>query len=152
MAARLPNWRGGKRDGPLHQMKKCPRCKLKKSLKDFFRCRGRKDGHTGFCKICHYGVCKIWQKKNGAKKKEYHNRHFYNLEPADFKKLLVEQKRRCLICKRPLKNKGKWGVDHCHKTGKVRGILCFMCNSGLGHFQDSVERVQAALNYLRKHQ
>jgi len=41
-------------------------------------------------------------------------------------------------------------VDHCHSSGKVRGLLCHHCNTALGKFQDSVEVLSSAIDYLRK--
>ncbi|MEV7402864.1 endonuclease domain-containing protein [Streptomyces sp. NPDC091267] len=42
------------------------------------------------------------------------------------------------------------GVDHCHETGRVRGVLCRSCNLALGHFRDDPERVLKAARYLSK--
>jgi hypothetical protein len=53
----------------------------------------------------------------------------------------------CAICEGPLERPH---VDHDHTTGKVRGILCFNCNAGLGKFQDNVAVMAAAVEYLRK--
>lgn len=73
--------------------------------------------------------------------------------------VLKEQGNCCGICKVPNnapvksgKRKGKpsnnFAVDHCHKTGLVRGLLCMRCNRALGKFEDSVERVQSAAAYV----
>lgn len=57
----------------------------------------------------------------------------------------------CAICKSPTPNGQKdWAVDHDHKTGKIRGILCAPCNKGLGHFQDDKQRLQQAIEYLNE--
>jgi hypothetical protein len=53
----------------------------------------------------------------------------------------------CLICRRPITAKSAH-VDHDHATGKVRGILCFPCNSGMGHFADDPEVLCRAARYL----
>jgi hypothetical protein len=44
------------------------------------------------------------------------------------------------------------GVDHCHQTGKVRGLLCRDCNLSIGHMKDSVERLKAAIKYLESNE
>lgn len=58
---------------------------------------------------------------------------------------------RCEICstRRP-GGTGGWHVDHCHTTGRVRGILCSNCNTGLGTFQDSTRFLERAADYLRR--
>ncbi|MCC6695229.1 MAG: hypothetical protein IT365_06335 [Candidatus Hydrogenedentes bacterium] len=58
----------------------------------------------------------------------------------------------CAICKtkRP-RGKTGWNVDHDHKTGKVRGVLCSKCNSGIGLLGDSVEGLRLAVRYLEMH-
>jgi hypothetical protein len=54
----------------------------------------------------------------------------------------------CLVCEeRPAEH-----VDHDHATGKVRGLLCFGCNGGLGQFRDRVDIMRNAIEYLEGHQ
>lgn len=51
----------------------------------------------------------------------------------------------CEICQ---SDEGRLGVDHCHETGRVRGILCNSCNAAIGHFRDDSARLQAAVRYV----
>lgn len=55
----------------------------------------------------------------------------------------------CEICKKVIIDKPY--TDHDHLSGKFRGILCFHCNVGLGHFGDSISRMQAAIDYVSEH-
>jgi hypothetical protein len=59
----------------------------------------------------------------------------------------LSQDGRCAICRRRFDG-GSFVVDHCHKRGHVRGLLCYPCNSGLGMFKDNPNRLVAAANYL----
>lgn len=75
----------------------------------------------------------------------------------EFKILLEKQNYLCDICKKPETLKHQSGkprllcIDHCHKSNKVRGLLCQKCNSGLGFFKDELSTVFSAYNYLKKH-
>lgn len=73
----------------------------------------------------------------------------YGITSKDIDRMLIEQLGLCLICENPTK---KFHVDHCHKTGKVRGLLCGGCNIGLGSFRDDVPRLKRAAAYLEGHQ
>jgi len=75
----------------------------------------------------------------------------HGLTEEDFYSLLAAQKGQCAICqiKTPNDSRGyRWHVDHNHKTGQVRGLLCTNCNRGLGHLQDSIIVLKAAIKYL----
>jgi len=66
----------------------------------------------------------------------------------------LKQNGKCAICKKPETRKTgnkirELSIDHCHKTGKVRGLLCDSCNNGLGRFKDSVKLLESALKYLK---
>ena len=60
---------------------------------------------------------------------------------------LARQNGACAICKKTPKRR-LLCVDHCHVTGKVRGLLCKKCNSGLGFYDDDAKRMQAGVDYL----
>jgi hypothetical protein len=74
----------------------------------------------------------------------------YGLTASQWDGLFVDQGSCCAICKstEPGSIKG-WHTDHCHATGKIRGILCPHCNKALGYFKDSVGYLQAASKYLK---
>ena len=67
--------------------------------------------------------------------------------------VLLAQHEQCAICGTTDWNgKGPQGpqVDHCHKTKRVRGVLCNNCNQGLGRFKDRIDLLEAAITYLRR--
>lgn len=61
--------------------------------------------------------------------------------------LLKKQKNRCAICRKMFSETPD--IDHCHKTGKNRGLLCSSCNLGLGHFKDNVKFLKTAIKYIK---
>ena len=77
----------------------------------------------------------------------------YGIDAQTFLRLASHQDGKCAICQAPLKKNTKTNhnnthIDHDHKTGKVRGLLCGNCNNGLGRFQDDITLLQAAVVYL----
>ena len=77
----------------------------------------------------------------------------YNLSINDYEKLLSDQNGNCKICGLPETSMNKYGVknlavDHCHTTGRVRGLLCSRCNRGLGYFKDDKVLLKKAIKYL----
>ena len=90
-------------------------------------------------------------------KRSRHLRLMYGLTIADYQRLLQKQKGKCAICKRPehkISNKsGKKQplvVDHNHKTGEVRGLLCCRCNRSIGLLEDDPRLLLAAYKHLIK--
>jgi len=67
-----------------------------------------------------------------------------------YNKILEGQNGVCAICKDECLTGRQLAVDHDHKTGKVRGLLCMECNIGLGKFKDSSELLSKAISYLQK--
>ena len=68
--------------------------------------------------------------------------------------MLKSQNNVCAICHQKFgggrNSNSRLGIDHCHTTGKVRGLLCSNCNRGLGMFKDSEERLKNALDYIKR--
>lgn len=77
---------------------------------------------------------------------------FWGLTPEARQKILDCQGGGCAICGRPDERSryGRLHVDHCHKTGKLRGLLCQRCNRGIGWLLDSAELAERAAAYLRE--
>jgi len=71
----------------------------------------------------------------------------YGLTVKDYTKMFRQQGKGCAICGKPPK-KRRLAVDHSHKTGKVRGLLCYHCNRGLGWFYDNEEYLTKAAAYI----
>ena len=79
--------------------------------------------------------------------------------------MVEEQNNLCAICSQPetqmrtrtagefkgMKIVAGLAIDHCHTTGKIRALLCRKCNLGLGAFNDNVEIIKLAIDYLNKH-
>ncbi len=88
-------------------------------------------------------LLKCWQNKIKRK---------YKISSEDYFQMLADQNNSCGICKGA--NAGtkdsRFRIDHCHKTGKVRGLLCHKCNAGIGMLGDNFTSVNAAAEYLKK--
>lgn len=131
-------------------MKKCSRCKQNKSISEFGK------GRRAWCRKCTYVYQKEWRKKNPRKAAKYnrmgHLRRTYGLSLEDYDEMLAKQDNRCAICgsENPGDNTKHFHVDHRHSTGEVRGLLCGICNRGMGCFEDDIERLHAAIEYLER--
>lgn len=130
-------------------MHECRECKEVKSSSEFYYNRGR--SRELDCKKCRNR--KDSKKKSGTaahKKnvKRYQLKAWYGLTLEEYEQMLGEQDSACAICNQYMK---PVYVDHSHKTGKVRGLLCMTCNSGLGMFKDNPELLEKAIEYLYFH-
>lgn len=96
------------------------------------------------------------KKDRSAYGREWNLRRRFKIDGSDYEKLLTMQGGVCAVCQCQEIHEYKSGklkglsVDHCHSTGKVRGLLCVKCNRGLGYFKDDPERLHRAIEYLRK--
>ena len=103
-------------------------------------------------KIRAYG--RQWKKNNPTTSNESYKR-LYGITEEDYLRMLKEQNEVCKICLKPETAKAKdkvkrLSVDHCHTTGKVRGLLCDNCNKALGCFKDSISNLENAIKYLKE--
>jgi hypothetical protein len=82
--------------------------------------------------------------------KGHNYRRLYGLTLDDYNRMFEKQNGHCAICGTHISELAKpLSIDHDHKTGKIRGLLCNSCNFGLGHFNDDVNRLSNAAQYLR---
>lgn len=107
-----------------------------------------------------------WRKENPEKVEEYKRKHYrydpestrdyqlralYGITNSDYEAMLAAQGGTCAICGiSKNKNGRKFAIDHDHKTGKIRGLLCVNCNAGIGNMKDDVDLLSRALAYLKK--
>jgi hypothetical protein len=143
--------------------KVCPCCKQEKHLLDFaIRQSGERTGQpVAHCKACNSEK----QKERKARDPSIYRRvewpsklkKFYGITVDTYYKMLENQGGGCAICgtKVPSQRVRKYAktemffVDHCHSTGKVRGLLCSRCNRGVGYFDDNPSRLEMAASYLK---
>lgn len=127
-------------------MKVCSKCKTEKKDSDFFKDSSSPSGLTSYCTVCTNREAKAYRTKaispRGLSK--------YGITTIEYELMLERQKGVCKICGEPPSGyKKRLGVDHCHKTHKIRGLLCHDCNLGLGYFKDNPELLERAIKYLR---
>ncbi len=100
---------------------------------------------------------KAWRENNKARCVEQAlkaNLRQFGMTIECYEKMVAEQGNVCAICKHPERTKNRTGeikrlsVDHCWRSGKVRGLLCIRCNTSLGNFNDDIELLTTAIDYL----
>ncbi len=99
---------------------------------------------------------KSWHHNNLEHSRDMQLKYKYGISLEQYKQMFTEQSGLCAVCNKPEKAKrlGKikdLSVDHCHKTGKVRGLLCQSCNIAEGHLKDA-ETANKLFNYMKKHE
>jgi hypothetical protein len=130
-----------------------------KLLKYYSPDRRQWDGHQARCRKCNVAKHKAfkatpegriranaWQYRSKLKSR-------YGITEADYARLYDAQGGVCAICRKPPIGKSKskrLHIDHCHTTGRIRGLLCTKCNSALGQFGDSLEGLKRVIAYLRR--
>lgn len=144
--------------------KKCPNCKIEKDYSEFRIDRSKNPPLNTYCKICHVvrnkmlsdkkggynsKYCKEWRETRKRSERDKKLKNNYGITINDYDKMFKEQNGCCFICQKTNTDR-VLAVDHCHTTGKVRGLLCGNCNNGLGRFKDNVESLKKAIEYLTR--
>lgn len=155
--------------------KRCRKCDVDKSLDQFPLRKEARDGHGYVCRQCRnadrtaYAVRERERRANDPefrdRRRSYersyrarterrlrslHYKRTYQVSVEEYDRLFAEQGGCCAICKGKPSRTKHLHVDHCHETGRVRGLLCDSCNLGLGSFKEDPERVTKAADYLRR--
>ncbi|MGH8892520.1 MAG: endonuclease VII domain-containing protein [Actinomycetes bacterium] len=116
-------------------------------MEEFVRNRSTRTGLGTYCRPCQNEKSAESIARLHGNTRHYHLRRRYGLGADDVLRMLEEQARRCALCFRDV-SAATVHVDHDHVTGKVRGLVCFNCNGGLGQFKDNAAVVRRAADYL----
>jgi len=116
----------------------CFICEIIKPLDAFRKSNHVKTGYNNTCKACFSIRDKNMKLKKG-----------YGINLNIFNNLLEKQNNKCEICQIEFNNPSEGFVDHDHKTGKIRGLLCNSCNRGIGLLKDNVNVLLRAVKYIK---
>ncbi len=124
----------------------CPICGESNIANFYVDKNGRRTNKK--CKECHKNECKgRWHKRTWLDR--WASRHYkYGVTKEFLIKLYEKQQGKCAICNEIPQSERGLHVDHCHKTNKVRGLLCHGCNTGIGALKENVNVLLQAINYL----
>lgn len=133
--------------------KPCTVCGLVKALSEYGAQASRCDGLKSECRVCSKAKRAVLLTTDlagtRAKQREANVKATYKITSAEYKALIDTSNGKCALCGGVNADGNALAVDHCHASGRVRGMLCVHCNLGLGHFKDSVATLEKAIAYLK---
>lgn len=145
-------------------LKICSKCGNGKPLSEFGKASHMKDGLRTWCKECVRKDNNARYHRNDEEKREAHRWRSrksqikrYGITVEEYEAMWEAQQGKCKICGQHIAvhstERHKVAcIDHDHETGRVRGLLCWHCNIGLGKFFDDAERLASAIKYLKENQ
>lgn len=152
-----------RQEGPT---KRCCRCHEEKAVDEFWvrRQSNRLDGtqsRLSYCAACSRKALEKWvgehpDRMRVVRRRRFHKRA-YGITEADYAAMLASQGGVCAICRQPESRKHPEGVvwvlsvDHDHRTGAIRNLLCGNCNALLGHADDDIALLETCIAYLKRH-
>jgi len=111
-----------------------------------------KDGRDVRCRACKNLRQKAWRTTNPDQAAEHRRRgrllHRYGITAEEYEQQLQDQGGRCALCREPCRTGKRLAVDHDHETGKLRGLLCSACNTGIGSLGDNPVLMDRAIEYI----
>lgn len=127
-------------------MKKCIACNESKSLDVFYK---YKTGYYNpYCKPCNKIRIREYRRNNSHGHYLRKVKDKFKISTEEYESLYEKHNGKCAICLQ--NNDGRrLSIDHCHETGKIRGLLCRKCNVALGYFRDNTEYLKRAILYLQ---
>jgi len=153
------------------ETKICSRCKIEKNKERFPLSKSTKSGLYLYCAECSKLAKRESNKRTQTqktKKSQYFSNYksknpeifketnkrtklaIFGLTVSEYEEILKTQNGLCAICKKKQNAEKSLAVDHNHKTGNVRGLLCSNCNTALGLFKDSIVNLESAIIYLKE--
>jgi protein-arginine kinase activator protein McsA len=133
--------------------KECKYCREEKAETEFYRFFDRwTNNHylSARCKPCHQKY-KIESPTTARNRKSEKLQLRYGLTYEQWENMRHAEDYRCMICNISEDELGKkLDVDHCHNSGKVRGVLCNPCNTMLGHARDNIQILESSVKYLKE--
>lgn len=123
-----------------NEKRKCSNCKEYKTLENYFELKA--GGFHSACLVCSKKLSKDYHKNTYRFNK-------YNIDKSYYDNLVEKQENKCKIC---LNVTIKFHIDHCHKNGHVRGLLCSKCNKALGLVNDNINILENAIKYLKNNE
>jgi len=141
-------------------LKRCLRCQVERPVVNFWPDRRRPDGYYAYCKDCASAMRMSSYYKNWAREqalaRKTHLKKKYGITPADYDRMFAEHGGLCAICRKPgtpVHQKVRYPlyVDHDHATNRVRGLLCYYCNTLLQKAGESIQVLDNAIDYLVKY-
>lgn len=139
--------------------KTCISCQEDKPLGAFGKDASRKDGLNPYCRECRNVKTRTWYKQNREHYAEAQRwrqiKHRYGVSKDEWMAKFEQQGGLCAICGFVLTSvvaevnaKDRTATDHCHETGEFRGLLCGLCNLGIGYLRHDPALLRAAVAYL----
>ena len=136
----------------LPETKVCYNCKQRKPKSKFHLRHDRRENRSGLASQCIECYTKMW----AANRRSTKLQHRYGIIEAEYTIILNAQNNVCALCGKPEVRKSndkivdRFAVDHNHKTFKIRGLLCFQCNTILGKIEKLPGGIHSIIKYLKK--
>lgn len=145
----------------MQYTKMCSKCRIVKNVEEFHFINKEKGIRRASCNDCQAKYIQKYKSDNYEKirgkwrvaskkylvgdRKKNKTLKQYGITVDDYNKMYDSQEGKCKICSSEL----TLCVDHCHTTGKIRGLLCNQCNVGIGCFKDDIILLSKVINYLK---